>query len=101
MLARIISWLEHSIRCVVITPFGLPVEPEVNKIFTTVSGVTRACAASTAVVVATLSRAANDSESTTSTPSCVIASAQTQNTPGQPRTPTPDESSPTGSATYR
>ena len=35
-------------RCVVTTPFGLPVEPEVNRIFATVSGVTRVCAASTA-----------------------------------------------------
>ena len=31
-------WLEHSIRCVLITPFGVPVDPEVNRIFATVSG---------------------------------------------------------------
>ena len=32
------------------TPFGWPVEPEVNRIFATVSGPTLACAASTAAV---------------------------------------------------
>ena len=35
-------------RCVLITPFGMPVEPEVNRNFAMVSGVTRACAASAA-----------------------------------------------------
>src|SRR6266498_1637379 len=35
----IICWLAHSIRLVVRTPLGWPVDPEVNKILTTVSGV--------------------------------------------------------------
>src|SRR5436190_1720193 len=34
-------------RCVLITPFGVPVEPDVNRILATVSGPTRANAAST------------------------------------------------------
>src|SRR5580658_5705131 len=45
---RSISWLEQSMRCVVTTPFGLPVEPDVNKTLAIVSGVTRECASSTA-----------------------------------------------------
>ena len=39
--ARIISWFEQSIRCVLMTPFGRPVEPEVKRILATVSPVTR------------------------------------------------------------
>ena len=35
-------------RCVLITPFGMPVEPEVNRIFATVSGPTLPWAASAA-----------------------------------------------------
>ena len=35
---RIICWLADSIRCVFSTPFGAPVDPEVNRIFATVSG---------------------------------------------------------------
>ena len=46
----IISWFEQSIRCVLMTPFGMPVEPDVKRIFATVSGPTRACASSTALV---------------------------------------------------
>ena len=38
----IAGWFEHSMRCVLITPFGVPVEPDVNRIFATVSGVTAA-----------------------------------------------------------
>ncbi len=34
----IICWFAHSMRCVLTTPFGGPVEPEVNRIFATVSG---------------------------------------------------------------
>ncbi len=37
-------------RCVLMTPLGLPVEPEVNRNFAMVSGPTLACAASTASV---------------------------------------------------
>ena len=48
--ARIIAWLAHSMRCVLMTPFGWPVEPEVKRIFAIVSGPTLACAASTAGV---------------------------------------------------
>src|SRR5437660_11801458 len=35
-----ICWFAHSMRCVLITPFGVPVEPEVNRIFATDSGFT-------------------------------------------------------------
>ena len=48
MTVRICSWLADSIRCVLMTPFGDPVDPDVNRIFATVSPVTRACASSTA-----------------------------------------------------
>ena len=39
-------------RCVLITPFGWPVEPEVNSSLAMVSGPTRSCASSTARVSA-------------------------------------------------
>ncbi len=42
--ARIIAWFAHSMRWVLMTPLGLPVEPEVNRIFAMVSGPTLACA---------------------------------------------------------
>jgi hypothetical protein len=57
--ARSISWLLHSIRCVLMTPLGAPVEPEVNRIFATVSGPTPAAAASTAAVGAVLASVSN------------------------------------------
>ena len=47
---RIIAWFEHHMRCVLITAFGSPVEPEVNRNLAIVSGPTRACASSTARV---------------------------------------------------
>ena len=59
MPQRIIDWLAHSMRCVLITPFGWPVEPEVNRIFAMVSGPTLACAASTAAVGVVAARSAN------------------------------------------
>ncbi len=43
-------WLAPSIRCVLITPLGIAVEPEVNRIFATLSGPTAASASSTAIV---------------------------------------------------
>src|SRR5436190_14101191 len=46
----IITWFAQSIRWVLITPLGLPVEPDVNSTFATVSPVTRSRAASTAAV---------------------------------------------------
>ena len=45
-----IIWLAHIIRCVLMTPFGMPVEPEVNSTLATVSGPTAANARSTALV---------------------------------------------------
>ena len=45
---RIISWLAQSMRWVVITALGMPVEPEVKRNFAIVSGVTLALAASIA-----------------------------------------------------
>ncbi len=41
--AAIIAWFEHSMRWVLMTALGFPVEPEVNRNFAMVSGVT--CAA--------------------------------------------------------
>ena len=57
--APIIAWFEHSMRWVLMTPLGFPVEPEVNRIFATVSGPTLAWAASTAWVGCAASRSAN------------------------------------------
>jgi hypothetical protein len=45
---RIICWLAASIRWVLRTPFGAPVEPEVNRILAIESPVTAAPAAATA-----------------------------------------------------
>ena len=56
---RIISWFEHSMRCVLITPFGRPVDPDVKRILAIVSGPTRACASSTAAVAGVRSISAN------------------------------------------
>src|SRR5580658_8985602 len=57
--ARIIAWLAHSIRWVLITPLGWPVEPEVNRILARVSGPTFACAASTIGVGWVLAKSSN------------------------------------------
>src|ERR1700676_4594873 len=43
-------WLEVSMRWVLMTAFGVPVEPEVNRNFAMVSGVTAAKAFTTASV---------------------------------------------------
>ena len=56
---RIICWFAHSMRCVLMTPLGSLVEPEVNRNLAIVSGPTAACAASTAAVGAVASRRAN------------------------------------------
>ena len=45
---RIICWLADSIRWVLSTPFGVPVEPEVNRILAIASGASAAKAARTA-----------------------------------------------------
>jgi hypothetical protein len=45
-----IRWLAQSIRWVVTTPFGRPVEPEVNRTLATESGATLAAAWRTAAV---------------------------------------------------
>src|SRR5215468_4298505 len=42
-----IAWFEHSMRWVLMTAFGLPVDPEVKRNLAMVSGVTFACAAAT------------------------------------------------------
>src|SRR5690348_1765784 len=47
---RIITWFEQSIRWVLMTPLGLPVEPDVKSTLATVSPLTRSRAASTAAV---------------------------------------------------
>ena len=47
-------------RWVLITAFGVPVEPEVNRNFATVSGVTRACAAATPAVSSGPSKSENN-----------------------------------------
>src|SRR6185503_5136784 len=48
--AAMLSWFEHSMRWVLITPLGSPVDPDVKRILATVSGPTAAKAASTAGV---------------------------------------------------
>ena len=53
---RIISWLQAIMRLVVITPLGIPVEPEVNSTLATVSGVIASCAAATADVTGVVAR---------------------------------------------
>ena len=57
--AASIAWLAHSMRWVLITPFGCPVEPEVNRNLAMVSGVTRACAAATPAASSAPIRSAN------------------------------------------
>jgi len=52
----IICWLAASIRWVFRTPFGVPVEPEVNKILATVSGPSPPNAAATSAPGAVASR---------------------------------------------
>src|SRR3954451_9755203 len=44
-----LCWLAHSITCVVITPLGSDVEPEVNRILATLSGPTAPSASSTSI----------------------------------------------------
>jgi hypothetical protein len=44
---RIICWFAASIRYVLSTPFGVPVDPEVNRIFATASGLSPSKAACT------------------------------------------------------
>ena len=48
--ATIAAWFAQSIRCVLTTPFGVPVDPDVNRIFAALSGPTAANARSTSVV---------------------------------------------------
>ena len=43
------SWLAHNMRCVLMTPLGSPVEPEVNRNFAIVSGPVASNAAATAL----------------------------------------------------
>ena len=43
-------WFAHSIPCVLITPLGIAVEPEVKRILATLSGPTDSSASSTAIV---------------------------------------------------
>jgi hypothetical protein len=46
--SRSICWLEQIMRCVLTTPLGCPVDPEVNRIFAGASGSTFAAASATA-----------------------------------------------------
>ena len=48
--SQIICWFAQSIRCVLITPLGDPVDPDVKRILAMVSGPTRAAASSTSSV---------------------------------------------------
>ena len=54
------AWFEHSMRWVLITAFGVPVEPEVNRNLAMVSGVTLACAAATLAASSAPIRSANN-----------------------------------------
>src|SRR3954447_7559506 len=78
-----IAWFEHHMRWVLITAFGVPVEPEVNRNLTMVSGPTLAFAASASVVGAGASQVCNSvagrlasglRSTTTSTPGGTTAS---------------------------
>src|ERR1019366_7691361 len=78
----VMAWFAHSMSWVLITPFGWPVEPEVNRIFATVSGPTLACAALTTGVGCALASFANNVDgrslagfvvTTTSTPTGTVA----------------------------
>ncbi len=46
MVSRIITWLAQIMRWVLMTAFGLPVEPDVSRNFAIVSGPMASCAAS-------------------------------------------------------
>ena len=50
MDCHICCWLAHHMPCVLMTPLGILVEPEVNKNLTMVSGPVAAIASSTAAV---------------------------------------------------
>src|SRR5919202_3981199 len=54
-----ICWFAQSMRWVLITPFGKPVEPEVKRTFATVSGPTAPDAAATAPVGHVATRSVN------------------------------------------
>ena len=54
-------WFEHSIRWVVTTPFGAPVDPDVSRIFATVSGPSAANARSTSACGAVAMRSSSAS----------------------------------------
>src|SRR5271166_1783613 len=56
---RIIAWFEHHMRCVLMTAFGVPVEPDVNRNLTTESDETLAWAAAQAEVGGAESSVAN------------------------------------------
>jgi hypothetical protein len=58
---RICCWFAQIMRCVLITPLGSLVEPEVKRNLAMVSGPTCACAASTAAVAGLASRSAKAS----------------------------------------
>src|ERR1022692_3229142 len=57
--AAIIAWFEHSMRWLLMTPLGFPVEPEVNRNFAIVSGVTLPLAAATPALSSGPTRSAN------------------------------------------
>src|SRR6476659_2729238 len=56
----IIAALAHIISCVLMTAFGMPVEPEVNSSLPTVSGGILAIDSSTAFVTGVAARSAKD-----------------------------------------
>jgi hypothetical protein len=68
-------------RCVLITAFGVPVDPEVKRNFAIVSGPTRACASSTSEVASADSRLKNVSLKITSVPGGTAASIARPNAP--------------------
>ena len=88
------AWFEHIIRCVLMTPLGTPVDPDVNRSLPTVSGPTLAKASSTAgpgeVFTSSSSRSASErfpcatsvamSPATTASSAVAKASASAANT---------------------
>src|SRR3954453_2223705 len=66
-------WLEVSMRWVLITAFGVPVEPEVNRNFAMVSGVMAAKAFATVAVSGVAATARNDVAPLSTSPHTILA----------------------------
>src|ERR1700691_1329400 len=77
---KIICWLLQIMRCVLITAFGRPVEPDEKRNFATSSGLIAAYAASTASVGVTPQRSSNEVELRPTTPSSANTISMSEST---------------------